>query len=443
TGSLVTRCTTDITDVKQAFQMTIRGALRGVFMSIFSIVMAFKVYDRFAMVLLIVMPFLLIIFVILSKSAMPIFEKMFDAIDNLNNILSENIHGIRVVKAYNREDQQVGIFEKQSKEIYDFGVNAEMHVSVFGPIMNFCMFAIIIILSYIGSKAILKSGNNPMYGLTTGGIMSLVTYSLQMLMSLMMMTFIFVMIVISTASLRRLYEVVSEKSDIVNPENPVMEVKSGDIEFINVDFGYRGQNSDAALSNVSIKINEGESIGIIGGTGSGKSSFVNLIPRLYDVKKGVVKVGGVDVRDYDIKVLRKNIGMVLQKNVLFSGTIESNLKFASKDITHDDMVKACTVSNAMEFIEKMPDLFDSKVEQGGTNFSGGQKQRLCIARALLKKPKILIFDDSTSQKILTVMAMDKIMVLDDGKIVAYDTHDNLMKNCSIYKELYDLQQRDK
>lgn len=467
TGSLVSRCTTDITNVKQAFQMTVRGACRGVLMMIFCTFMTFKVYSPLARILLLLIPIVIIAFLGLARFAMPVFKRLFRSIDDLNNQLSENIHGVRVVKSYNREEDQIFKFKKQTKLIYDLNIKAEKFIAMWGPIMNLATYTLIILISYFGARAIIDSGNNASLGLTTGGIMSLITYSMQLLMSLMMISFIFVMIVISRESVDRIYQVVKEKSDIVDKENPITEVKKGDIRFDRVY--YRYNNSEHfAIADVDINIKEGESIGIIGGTGSGKTTFVNMIPRLYDTTKGAVRIGGIDVKDYSLKALRGAIGMVMQKNVLFSGTIASNLRFAREDASDEEIKEVLDEAMASEFVNLLPDGINSKVEQGGTNFSGGQKQRLCIARALLKKPKILIFDDSTSaldtktdklirdilnnkykgvtkitiaQKVLSVMELDRIMVWDEGKVIAFDTHDRLLDNCKIYKELYELQQK--
>lgn len=467
TGSLVSRCTTDITNVKQAFQMTVRGACRGVLMMIFCTFMTFKVYAPLARILLIFIPVVIIAFLGLARFAMPVFQKLFRSIDDLNNQLSENIHGVRVVKSFNREEDQIFKFKTQTKRIYDLNVKAEKFIAMWGPIMNLAMYTLIILISYFGARAIVDSGNDAMAGLTTGGIMSLITYSMQLLMSLMMISFIFVMIIISRESVDRIYQVVREKSDIVDKDNPIGEVKSGDIRFDRVYYRYNNMDH-FAIEDVDISIKEGESIGIIGATGSGKTTFVNMIPRLYDTTKGSVRIGNIDVKDYSLYALRSAIGMVMQKNVLFSGTIASNLRFAKEDATDEEINKVLKEAFASEFVDLLPDGIYSKVEQGGTNFSGGQKQRLCIARALLKNPKILIFDDSTSaldtktdktirdtlnknyknvtkitiaQKVLSVMELDRIMVFDDGKVIAFDTHDKLLESCPIYRELYELQQK--
>lgn len=466
TGSLVTRSTTDIANVQRSFQMVIRGAVRSLSMCFFSLYFAFSINAEIAKYFTYMIPALLISFILLSKLAMPIFEKMFNAFDSLNNIMSENIHGIRVVKTFNREDYEYNKMKKSADDIYDYSVKAETYVALWDPFMNISIYTILIIISWIGAKAIIASGNNPELGLTTGKLMSLITYGLQLLMSLMFMSMIYVMLVISYASIKRVQEVLVEDTRIKNPENPIYEVKDGSIEFQNVNFKYKEDAKSKVLKDINIKINSGEMIGIIGGTGSGKSSFVNLIPRLYDTTDGKVVVGGQNVKDYDLNTLRKSIGIVLQKNVLFSGTIASNLRFGNENATIEDMKEACDIASALEFINELPDGFDSVVEQSGNNFSGGQKQRLSIARTILKKPKILIFDDSTSavdtktdarirngiknklpdttkiiisQRIISIKECDKIIVMDNGKVIAYDSHDELLKNCSLYKEIYDVQ----
>ena len=466
TGSLVTRSTTDIANVQRSFQMVIRGAVRSLSMCIFSLYFAFSINAEIAKYFTYMIPALLISFILLSKLAMPIFEKMFNAFDALNNTMSENIHGIRVVKTFNREDYEYNKMKKSADDIYNYSVKAETYVALWDPFMNISIYIILIIISWIGAKAIIASGNNPELGLTTGKLMSLITYGLQMLMSLMFMSMIYVMLVISYASIKRVQEVLIEDTRIKNPENPIFEVKDGSIEFNNVNFKYKDDAKSRVLKDINIKINSGEMIGIIGGTGSGKSSFVNLIPRLYDTIDGSVVVGGRNVKDYDLNTLRKSIGIVLQKNVLFSGTIASNLRFGNENATLEDMREACDIASALEFINELPDGFDSTVEQSGNNFSGGQKQRLSIARTILKKPKILIFDDSTSavdtktdarirngiknklpdttkiiisQRIISIKECDKIIVMDNGRVIAYDSHDELLKNCSLYKEIYDVQ----
>lgn len=467
TGSLVTRSTTDITNVQRAFQMVIRGAIRAIGMTIFSLALSYTIYPKLAVIFTIIMPFVVASFVLISKFAEPYFEKMFDAFDSLNNVMSENIHNIRVVKTFNREDFEFKKMKKTADEIYDNSVKAETHVAMWDPFMNVSMYIILMLISWIGAKAIIASGNDPMIGLTTGKLMSLITYGMQMLMSLMFISMIYVMLVISSASIKRVEEVLREEAAIKNCENPIYDVLDGSIEFSNVSFKYSENAKNRVLKDINLKINSGEMIGLIGGTGSGKSSLVNLIPRLYDVSEGVVKVGNVDVKDYDLTTLRKNIGIVLQKNVLFSGTIASNLRFGNENATYDEMIEACDIACAMEFINEKQKKLDTEVEQGGGNFSGGQRQRLSIARTILKKPKILIFDDSTSavdtktdahirdalknklknttkiiisQRIISIKECDKIIVMNDGRIIGFDTHENLIKTCPLYKDICDIQE---
>ena len=466
TGSLVTRSTTDIANIQRAFQMVIRGAIRGIGMFIFSLSLSYTVSVKIALIFTAIVPLILISLITISRMAMPIFEKMFNAFDSLNNIMSENIHGIRVVKTFNREKFEFKKMKKSADDIYDYSVKAETYIAFWDPLMNIAMYTAIICIAWFGARAIIASGNNPDLGLTTGKLMSLVTYGMQLLMSLMFMSMIYVMLVISSASIERVKEVLEEDPNIKNCDNPVYKVKDGSITFDNVSFKYKEDAKNRVLKDIDLKINSGEMIGLIGGTGSGKSSFVNLIPRLYDVNKGEVKVGGVNVKDYDIKSLRESIGIVLQKNVLFTGTIESNLKLGNEHATIADMTEACDIACALEFIEEKEGKFEAKVEQGGTNFSGGQRQRLSIARTIVKNPKILIFDDSTSavdtktdakirdglknklpnttkiiisQRIISIKDCDRIIVMDNGRVVAFDTHDNLLKNCDIYKDINEVQ----
>ena len=466
TGSLVTRSTTDITNVQRAFQMLIRGAIRAIGMTMFSLILTYTIYTKLAIIFTCMMPVVVASFVLISKFAEPYFEKMFDAFDKLNNVMSENIHNMRVVKTFNREDYELDKMKKTSDDIYGYSVKAETHVALWDPFMNISMYIILILISWIGAKAIIASGNNPALGLTTGQLMSLITYGMQMLMSLMFISMIYVMLVISRASIERVGEVLTEDAKIKNKENPIKDIVDGSIEFDNVSFKYSENAKNRVLKDISLKINSGEMIGIIGGTGSGKSSLVNLIPRLYDVSFGKIMVGGQNVKDYDLKTLRGAIGIVLQKNVLFSGTIASNLRFGNEYATIDEMKEACEIACAMDFINEKEDGFDTKVEQGGTNFSGGQKQRLSIARTILKKPKIIIFDDSTSavdtktdahirdglknklkdttkiiisQRIISIKECDRIIVMDNGRIVAFDTHESLLNNCKLYKDIYDIQ----
>ena len=466
TGSLVTRSTTDIANVQRSYQMVIRGAIRSVSMCFFSLYFAYTISAEIAKYFTFMIPIMLISFIILSRLAMPIFEKMFSAFDALNNVMSEDIHGIRVVKTFNREEYEYHKMKKTADDIYSYSVKAETYVALWDPFMNITIYTILIIISWVGAKAIIASGNNPELGLTTGKLMSLITYGLQMLMSLMFMSMIYVMLVISSASILRVKEVLVEDTLIKNPENPIYDVKDGSIEFKDVNFKYKDSAKNRTLKDINFKINSGEMIGVIGGTGSGKSSIVNLIPRLYDATNGEVLVGGHNVKEYDLNTLRKSVGIVLQKNILFSGTIASNLRFGNENATLDDMKEACDIASALEFINEKPEGFDAVVEQGGTNFSGGQKQRLSIARTILKKPKIMIFDDSTSavdtktdarirnglknklpnttkiiisQRIISIKECDKIMVVDNGRIIAYDSHENLLNTCKLYKEIYEVQ----
>ena len=464
-GSLVVRSTTDVINIKQSYQIMIRGIIRAILMVVFSTYAACKIHyiGRYAIVAI---PFVFLSFFIIAKSALPIFKKVFKSVDDLNNNLSENIRGIRVVKSFSREKFEENKFINISKSIFKNFVKAESIAVMWLPIMHFIMYTINIVIAYFGTMAIIDSGNNINLGLTTGSLVSLITYSAQMIGSLMFLAFLTVSLLISIESLVRLYEIFNEEPDIKNINNKIDEIKNFDIEFKNVNFKYKNKAKSNILTNINIKINEGEKIGIIGGTGSGKSSFVNLIPRLYDVISGEVLIGGINVKQYDLDVLRKNIGMVMQKNTLFSGTIASNVLFGDESASEDEIKEALKISMAYEFVEKKTDGIYERVEQDGANFSGGQKQRICIARAIIKKPKILIFDDATasvdtntekkifneinkklnnctqiiiSQKISSINSCDKIIVFDMGEIVGFDTHDNLMKTCDIYREICDLQ----
>ena len=466
TGSLVTRSTTDITNVQRAFQMIIRGAIRAIGMTTFSLILSYTIYFKLAVIFTCMMPIVVGSFVLISKLARPYFGKMFSAFDDLNNVMSENIHNIRVVKTFNREEYEFKKMKKSADSIYNYSVKAETYIAMWDPFTNISAYTILILISWLGAKAIIASGNNPALGLTTGKLMSLILYGMQMLMSLMFMSMIYVMLVISSASINRVKEVLEEDTLIKNPDNPVMNVSDGTIEFSNVSFKYSENAKNRVLKDINIKINSGEMIGLIGGTGSGKSSFVNLIPRLYDVTSGEIKVGNVNVKSYDLNSLRSSVGIVLQKNILFSGTIASNLRFGNENATLEEMKEACDIACATEFINEKPEKFDTVVEQGGSNFSGGQRQRLSIARTILKKPKIIIFDDSTSavdtktdahirdglknklknttkiiisQRIISIKECDRIIVMDNGRIVAFDTHENLIKTCPLYKDINDIQ----
>ena len=468
TASIVTRLTTDITNIQNAYMMSIRVAVRCPIMLIFALFMAFQINSHLAPIFVIAIPILAVGLVIIISNAKRIFERIFRTYDKLNNVVQENLHGIRVVKSFVREDHETEKFCSVSKEIYQDFSKAEKILAFNAPLMQFCAYGCMLLISWLGAKLIVASGNNPAVGMTTGDLTSMFSYTMQILMSLMMFSMVFVMITISYASMERAEEILDEKSDLHNPENPVYEVKDGSIEFDHVNFVY-GKNADKlCLDNVNLKIPSGATVGIIGGTGSSKSTLVQLIPRLYDATEGAVKVGGRDVREYDIESLREEVAMVLQKNVLFSGTIKDNLRWGKEDATDEEMRHVCQLAQADEFIQTFPDGYDTYIEQGGTNVSGGQKQRLCIARALLKKPKILILDDSTSavdtktdalirmafreeipnttkiiiaQRISSVEDADLILVLDDCKINGMGTHQELLANNEIYREVYESQQK--
>ena len=468
TASIVTRLTTDITNIQNAYMMSIRVAVRCPIMLIFALFMAFQINSHLAPIFVIAIPILAVGLVIIISNAKRIFERVFRTYDKLNNVVQENLHGIRVVKSFVREDHETEKFCSVSKEIYQDFSKAEKILAFNAPLMQFCAYGCMLLISWLGAKLIVASGNNPAVGMTTGDLTSMFSYTMQILMSLMMFSMVFVMITISYVSMERAEEILDEKSDLHNPENPVYEVKDGSIEFDHVNFAY-GKNADKlCLDNVNLKIPSGATVGIIGGTGSSKSTLVQLIPRLYDATEGAVKVGGRDVREYDIESLREEVAMVLQKNVLFSGTIKDNLRWGKEDATDEEMRHVCQLAQADEFIQTFPDGYDTYIEQGGTNVSGGQKQRLCIARALLKKPKILILDDSTSavdtktdalirmafreeipnttkiiiaQRISSVEDADLILVLDDGKINGMGTHQELLANNEIYREVYESQQK--
>ena len=468
TASIVTRLTTDITNIQNAYMMSIRVAVRCPIMLIFALFIAFQINSHLAPIFVIAIPILAVGLVIIISNAKRIFERVFRTYDKLNNVVQENLHGIRVVKSFVREDHETEKFCSVSKEIYQDFSKAEKILAFNAPLMQFCAYGCMLLISWLGAKLIVASGNNPAVGMTTGDLTSMFSYTMQILMSLMMFSMVFVMITISYASMERAEEILDEKSDLHNPENPVYEVKDGSIEFDHVNFAY-GKNADKlCLDNVNLKIPSGATVGIIGGTGSSKSTLVQLIPRLYDATEGAVKVGGRDVREYDIESLREEVAMVLQKNVLFSGTIKDNLRWGKEDATDEEMRHVCQLAQADEFIQTFPDGYDTYIEQGGTNVSGGQKQRLCIARALLKKPKILILDDSTSavdtktdalirmafrkeipnttkiiiaQRISSVEDADLILVLDDGKINGMGTHEELLAHNEIYRDVYESQQK--
>ena len=463
TAGLVTRLTTDVTNLQNAYQMLLRMFVRAPFSMLFAMIMAFQINARLASVYLIAVIFLGACLVLMMSRATKYFQQVFRKYDDLNASVQENVSAIRVVKAYVREDYEKKRFTKASENVYQMFVKAERIVTNNGPLMMFTVYACILGISWLGAKMIVSET------LTTGQLMSLLTYCMNILMNLMMLSMIFVMVTMSTASAERICEVLNEKADLVNPENPDFEIPDGSIEFKNVDFAYR-KGGNKVLSDINLKIQSGETVGIIGGTGSAKSSLVNLISRLYDVSAGEVLVGGKDVRGYDLETLRNQVSVVLQKNVLFSGTILDNLRWGDKDATEEECIRACKLACADEFIETFPEKYNTYIEQGGSNVSGGQKQRLCIARALLKKPKILILDDSTSavdtatdskirkafaeeipgttkliiaQRISSVQNADHIIVMEDGKVNAYGTHEELLKTNPIYRDVYESQTYNK
>ena len=468
TASIVTRLTTDVANVQMAYMMIIRIAVRSPFMLIAAMIMAFNVAGSLAFVFLGSVPILGIALYFIMTRTHPIFERVFKTYDKLNNVVQENLHGIRVVKSFVREDHEVNKFKTISQKIYDDFCHAERNIAFNMPIMQFCIYGSMLLVSWFGARMIIASGNNPDIGLSTGELMSLFVYLMQILMSLMMLSMIFVMITISRAAAERIVEVLEETSDITSPENALTTVQDGSVDFENVNFSYSKNMDKLCLKNINLHIRSGETIGIIGGTGSGKSSLVQMIPRLYDATEGTVKVGGINVKDYDLETLRDHVAMVLQKNVLFSGTIKENLRWGNPNATDEQIIHACKLAQADPFIQTFPDGYDTYIEQGGTNVSGGQKQRLCIARALLKKPAILIMDDSTSavdtktdaliqkafreeipattkiiiaQRISSVEHADKIIVMENGMIDAIGTHIELLENNAIYKEVYTSQMK--
>lgn len=461
-AGLVTRLTTDVSNVQNAFMMIIRTLIRCPAMLIFAMVMSFRINHDISLIFLAVIPILGVGLYLIIKHVHPVFERVFKTYDRLNGVVQENLSGIRVVKNFVREDHEIEKFDTISGTIYkDFSL-AERILALNSPLMQGCVYACMILVSWLGAKQIVI-GN-----MSTGNLMSFFTYIMQILSSLMMLSMVFVMITMSRASAERIVEVLDEESDITNCDNPVYEVKDGSVEFTDVSFSYAKRPDKTVLDDIDMIIPSGQTVGIIGGTGSSKSSLVQLIPRLYDVTGGCVKVGGVDVRNYDLQTLRHNVAMVLQKNTLFSGTIKENLRWGNPDATDEELVHACRLAQADDFIRTFPDGYDTYIEQGGTNVSGGQKQRLCIARAILRKPKILILDDSTSavdtktdalirqafreeipnttkiiiaQRISSVMDADQIVVIDNGRINACGTHEELLANNEIYREVYESQQK--
>lgn len=462
TGSIVTRLTTDVTNVQNAFQMCTRIAVRCPVMLVFALFMAMKINSRMALVFLAVLPILAIGMGILMKVVGPVFERAFKIYDRMNTVVQENVRGIRVVKTYVREDHETEKFEGVSGMLYRTFSKAQKTMAGVMPLMQFCMYACMLLISWFGARLIVGGS------MTTGELTGMFSYAMQILMSLMMVAMVFVMITMAKASAERVAEILDEQPDLHNPANPIHEVKDGAIEFNDVSFSYKGDERKLALKNVNLHIKAGQTVGILGGTGSAKSTLVQLIPRLYDTTHGTVKVGGVDVRDYDIEALRDQVAMVLQKNVLFSGTIKENLRWGDENASDEELERVCRLAQADEFIQQMPDKYDTHIEQGGSNVSGGQKQRLCIARALLKKPKILILDDSTSavdtktdalirkafaeeipdttkiiiaQRVSSVQDADQIVILDGGTVQAVGTHDELLAANTIYQEIYNQQNR--
>lgn len=462
TASLVTRLTTDVTNVQMSFMMIIRIAIRSPLMFIFSIIMAYYMGGSLAMAFVIVVPLLIIGLLLIAKFAMPAFRRVFKRYDNLNESIEENVRGMRVVKGFSREEYEKQKFDKEADSIRKDFTFAERVVALNSPLMQVCVYFNMAFVLLVGSRLVITGQN----GLGVGQLSAMLNYGMSILMSLMMISMIYVMLTMSAESAKRICEVLDEEPDMKEPGSPTTEVRDGSIDFDNVNFKYSEKAQKFALSNIDLHIRSGMTVGIIGGTGSSKSSLVQLIPRLYDASEGTVRVGGVDVRDYDIKTLRDSVAMVLQKNLLFSGTIKENLRWGNENATDEEIAEACKLAQADEFVTSFPDGYDTHIEQGGTNVSGGQKQRLCIARALLKKPKILILDDSTSavdtktdamiragfksfipettkiiiaQRISSVQDADMIIVMENGRISAKGTHDELMKASDIYREVYEQQ----
>ena len=467
-ASIVTRLTSDVANLQMTFQMMIRMAIRCPMMLVLAFISANRISPELATIYIYVIPVLALVLITLTPVVFRIFDRSFKLMDKMNNIVQENVHGIRVVKSFVREDKETQKFTDISGQMAKNFSMAEKILALNSPVMMSCVYVCILTISWVGANMVVASGNNPDIGLTTGELSSMFTYTTQILSGLMMLSMVFVMLTMSRTPMRRCYELLMEEPDLVSPEHPVTEVADGSIDFENVGFRYSATAQHRALKEVNLHIPSGATVGIIGGTGSSKSTLVQLIPRLYDVSEGTLKVGGVDVRDYDLEILRDNVAMVLQKNELFSGTIKQNLRWGNPNATDVELVHACRLACAHDFIESFPDGYDTYIEQGGTNVSGGQKQRLCIARALLKKPKILILDDSTSavdtktdasirrafreeipgttkliiaQRIASVQDADMIVVLDNGQISAVGNHDELMQTSAIYQEVYYSQQK--
>ena len=466
TASIVTRLTSDVATIQMSFQMLIRIAVRCPMMVILATSNAYTISPRLCIVYCLVLPFLAGGLLLIMNLVHPIFERVFKTYDKLNNAVQENVHGIRVVKAYVREEKEIEKFTSVSGTIFADFCKAEKILAWNNPLMQIAVYTSVLVISWVGAHMVVASGNNMAVGLTTGQLTSMFTYTTQILGSLMMLSMIFVMLILSRAPLRRTSELLAEEPHLHNPENPVMEVADGSIDFEDVSFRYSETAPRDSLEHINLHIKSGQTVGILGVTGSSKSTLVQLIPRLYDVTSGTLKVGGVDVRDYDIETLRNQVSMVLQKNVLFSGTIKDNLRWGNPEATDEEMIHACRLACADDFIQTFPDGYDTHIEQGGSNVSGGQKQRLCIARALLKKPKILILDDSTSavdthtdarirkafreeipnttkiiiaQRVASVEESDLILVMENGTIAAMGTHEELMQTSPIYQEVYESQ----
>lgn len=466
TASIVTRLTTDVSNVQMAFQMITRITARAPSIMIFALLASFRIDAELSLVFLGVLPILGIGLYLIIRVVYPLFNRIFKTYDKLNKVVQENLYGIRVVKAFNRQEHETEKFKETSGKIYADFSKAEKTMAFNYPLMQFCMYLSILLIAWFGARAIVMSGNDAALGLSTGELISLITYSMQILMSLLMISMIFVMLTMAKASGERIVELLDEETELHDPENPVYQVVDGSIDFEGVHFSYGHSRGKEVLNDINLHIKSGQTVGIIGATGSAKSSLVQLIPRLYDVTCGAVKVGGADVRDYHIESLRNQVAVVLQKNTLFSGTIAENLRWGNENATDEELRKACKLACAHEFIEEFEDGYDTYIEQGGANVSGGQKQRLCIARALVKKPKILILDDSTSavdmktdamirrafiseipettkliiaQRVASVEDADQIVVLDDGRIVACGSHEELMESSDIYREVYESQ----
>ena len=467
-SSIVTRLTSDVANIQMAFQMMIRMAIRCPVMLVLALFSAARISWKLSLVYCVALPLLALVIFCLIPTVFKIFDKVFKTYDSLNNVVQENIHGIRVVKSFVREDKEIEKFSGISGEIYRLFCKAEHIIALNSPVMQICVYGCILAISWFGARMVVASGNLPGAGLTTGELSSMFTYTTQILTSLMMLSMVLVMTIMSRSPMRRCAELLTEEPNLVSPENAVKEVKDGSIDFENVSFRYSEKAKLDALQNVNLHIPSGCTVGILGATGSSKSTLVQLIPRLYDVTGGTLKVGGVDVRNYDLEVLRDNVAMVLQKNTLFSGTIKENLRWGNPNATDEELIHACKLACADEFIQGFPDKYDTHIEQGGSNVSGGQKQRLCIARALLKKPKILILDDSTSavdthtdamirkafleeipgttkliiaQRVSSIQDADLILIMDGGKIAEHGSHEELMKTSEMYRHLFETQQK--